>query len=114
MTIEADIIKALVEEIENKTCTHEDTYRGGAIWEICHDCNAKWADDQGGKPPFKWSDAVTSAKAYLSLLTPTIRCKTCNDKGIVGGWVGGVEGGYETEECPDCSALDAQFLENGE
>jgi len=31
-------------------CTHEETYRGGAIWEICSSCGAKWADDEGGKP----------------------------------------------------------------
>ncbi len=36
---------------ERNTCTPEETYRGGAIWEICSSCGAKWADDEGGKPP---------------------------------------------------------------
>ena len=31
-------------------CCHEDTHRGGAIWEICDHCGMKWADDEGGKP----------------------------------------------------------------
>ena len=34
----------------NNTCLHEDTHRGGVIWEICSSCGAKWADDEGGKP----------------------------------------------------------------
>ena len=32
------------------TCRHEETYRGGVIWEICSQCGKKWADDEGGKP----------------------------------------------------------------
>jgi hypothetical protein len=38
------------------TCQHEETHRGGAIWEICDQCDAKWADDRGGKP--KWQEPV--------------------------------------------------------
>jgi hypothetical protein len=30
-------------------CQHDTTYRAGAIWEICHDCGRKWADDEGGR-----------------------------------------------------------------
>ncbi len=32
------------------TCLHEETHRGGVIWEICDTCGMKWADDRGGKP----------------------------------------------------------------
>lgn len=45
---------ALLRRDEQNTCQHQDTHRGGAIWTICDDCGAQWADDQGGKP--KWQD----------------------------------------------------------
>ena len=35
---------------EQQVCLHEETHRGGVIWEICDSCGAKWADDEGGKP----------------------------------------------------------------
>ena len=44
------ILKAVTEYAAENTCLHESTHRGGAIWEICDDCGAKWADDRGGKP----------------------------------------------------------------
>jgi hypothetical protein len=52
-------------DIEN-TCQHEDTYRGGAIWEICCSCNAKWADDEGGKPEWRDPQEWDEARAALS------------------------------------------------
>lgn len=36
--------------IERNHCEHEETHRGGAIWEICDGCGEAWADDKGGKP----------------------------------------------------------------
>lgn len=48
-----DIVKALKDVTEyasRQYCTHEETCRGGAIWEICSMCGATWADDEGGKP----------------------------------------------------------------
>jgi hypothetical protein len=36
--------------VERQQCLHEETHRGGAIWEICSMCGCKWADDEGGKP----------------------------------------------------------------
>jgi hypothetical protein len=36
--------------VERQQCLHEETHRGGAIWEICDMCGSKWADDEGGKP----------------------------------------------------------------
>ena len=56
----------LLREIERQTCTHEETHRGGFLWEICDSCGAKWADDEGGKPEFKWSKAVERAHAMLA------------------------------------------------
>lgn len=64
----AAIVRALVHHIEMETCTHEETHRGGAIWEICNSCGAKWADDNGGKPTFKWPAAVEAAHDYLEAL----------------------------------------------
>jgi len=56
-----EINRELVEALTNmlardkrNTCQHEETHRGGVLWEICDNCKASWADDQGGKPP--WSD----------------------------------------------------------
>lgn len=71
-TIEAEVRKQddalilqLVEYIEQNTCQHEETHRGGAIWEICDGCNAQWADDRGGKPKFAWAPIVLAARARL-------------------------------------------------
>lgn len=50
---------------ESQICMHEETHRGGAIWEICDMCGAKWADDQGGKPSFKWPKQIVSARNLL-------------------------------------------------
>ena len=56
-----DALRNLLRRDEQNTCQHENTYRGGAIWEICDDCGLKWADDEGGKPvwqdPQEWIDA---------------------------------------------------------
>lgn len=46
----ADSLLALLKYAERNTCIHEETHRGGAIWEICDSCGMKWADDRGGKP----------------------------------------------------------------
>ena len=44
------LLQSVLEYAERETCTHEETHRGGAIWEICDSCGKKWADDEGGKP----------------------------------------------------------------
>ncbi|MEG9556446.1 hypothetical protein ACTMQP_12635 [Pseudomonas aeruginosa] len=61
-----DLLRGLVSEVEHKTCCHEETHRGGAIWEICDSCGAKWADDEGGKPEFAWPESVEKARAFLA------------------------------------------------
>ncbi len=61
-----DLLRGLVSEVERKTCEHEETHRGGAIWEICDSCGAKWADDEGGKPEFAWPESVEKARAFLA------------------------------------------------
>ena len=59
------LAKDLLREIERQTCAHEETHRGGFLWEICDACGAKWADDEGGKPEFKWPKVVEKARAML-------------------------------------------------
>jgi hypothetical protein len=50
-------------------CYHDETHRGGAIWEICDQCGQMWADDEGGKPKeFKEPEAIRKANTALSNL----------------------------------------------
>jgi len=49
-----EALKRLLDYSERNTCQHEETHRGGFLWEICDGCGAKWADDMGGKP--EWAD----------------------------------------------------------
>lgn len=58
-------LKALLKRDEINTCQHEETHRGGFLWEICDDCGAKWADDEGGKP--EWKDPPEWVEARLLL-----------------------------------------------
>lgn len=60
-----DALEDVVSEIESNTCPHDNTYRGGAIWEICEDCGGKWADDMGGKPEFAWPESVETARNLI-------------------------------------------------
>ena len=59
-----EVVAGLVYEVERNICPHEETHRGGQ-WEICDMCGAKWADDRGGKPEFKWPEVVEKARAML-------------------------------------------------
>jgi hypothetical protein len=59
-------LRDLTQWAENQICTHESTHRGGAIWEICDQCGAKWADDEGGKPGFKWPAEIEVARVLLA------------------------------------------------
>lgn len=63
--LEAGLL-SLLRHVDNETCTHEDTYRGGLIWTICSACGCKWADDRGGFVPHCDAPAVSSARALLS------------------------------------------------
>lgn len=59
-------LQRLLSWSDRQVCTHEETHRGGAIWEICDMCGAKWADDEGGKPELKWPDEIEGARTALS------------------------------------------------
>lgn len=60
-----EMTKQLISELEKNTCLHEETYRGGVIWEICHSCGSKWADDEGGKPDAVEPRALIEARLLL-------------------------------------------------
>lgn len=50
----SDLVRALRDVTEyaaRNCCLHEETHRGGFLWEICDYCGCKWADDEGGMPP---------------------------------------------------------------
>ena len=64
--VPVELLKSVLREYDQQVCTHEETYRGGAIWEICSICGTKWADDEGGKPEFKWPDAIEQLRALLA------------------------------------------------
>lgn len=103
--VPVELLRALVREIERETCTHEETHRGGTIWEICDLCGARWADDRGGKPEFSWSPAVEQARECLAAapapqpvqgeavgyryrIAPNAECRSrpWNGDGIVAEW----------------------------
>ena len=55
-------VPALISLASRQVCSHDETYRGGTIWEICSMCGAKWADDEGGKPDFVEPAEITAAE----------------------------------------------------
>lgn len=59
------VLSNLIHYVERTECEHEDTYRGGAIWTICRDCERKWADDQGGFQPYQQPKPLSDAYALL-------------------------------------------------
>ena len=61
-----EALERVLRRDENQTCPHDETYRGGNIWEICHSCGAKWADDEGGKPEWHDPQEWDIARALIS------------------------------------------------
>ncbi len=64
----ADALRGLLDRDMRKTCQHDNTHRGGFLWEICDECGAQWADDEGGKQewadPHEWVTARAALAAY--------------------------------------------------
>jgi len=55
----------LLQYVERRECTHEETFRGGTIWTICSGCGAKLADDQGGFKLYVEPAEITAARKVL-------------------------------------------------
>lgn len=70
-----DHLKKVLDYAEKRTCTHEETYRGGSIWEICDSCGMKWADDEGGKPDnaHQFPKVLEDARSFLEKKKPTFQ-----------------------------------------
>jgi hypothetical protein len=54
-----------INRIDAEICTHEETYRGGAIWTICRNCDMKWADDRGGFKPYREPKELSAARSAI-------------------------------------------------
>lgn len=63
-----DSLNQMLCQRENDTCQHEETSRGGTIWEICNQCGCKWADDEGGRPEYKTPKDITQGYETLTKL----------------------------------------------
>lgn len=66
-----------------QTCAHDDTYRGGVLWEICSNCGMKWADDEGGRPedtdPPELVEAAEAIAALEAALASDSRVRITSD-----------------------------------
>ncbi|WP_019025344.1 MULTISPECIES: hypothetical protein [unclassified Thioalkalivibrio] len=76
----AEALKAVLRRDERNTCMHEDTHRGGVLWEICDQCGQKWADDEGGRP--EWEDPKEWGQARAAL-TRHERYQSVNNNPLV-------------------------------
>ncbi len=66
--VRAGLVEALQDLLayaESQICSHEETHRGGAIWEICDICGDCWADDDGGKPPRQDPEEIVATRSAL-------------------------------------------------
>jgi hypothetical protein len=68
----ATALAGVIAESQRNVCPHEETYRGGVLWEICSACGTKWADDEGGRPEYKEPAAITRAEAVLASLRAAV------------------------------------------
>jgi hypothetical protein len=59
-------LRDLLDHVDQNTCTHDTTHRGGSIWTICDECEQSWADDKGGFKPYVDPEPVAKARAVLS------------------------------------------------
>lgn len=61
-----EALTVLLRRDEINTCQHEETYRGGFLWEICLSCGANWTDDEGGRPEWREPPEWILARAALN------------------------------------------------
>jgi len=66
--------------------------------ETCAHCQAHGCIPVSGDAPVRAAHRVVCDGA-----PKPPKCLTCNDHGLIGGWSGGVDGGYDSQDCPDCT-----------
>ncbi|MBB1606495.1 MULTISPECIES: hypothetical protein [unclassified Pseudomonas] len=59
-----------------------------------------WLDRE--KPAGCVGDMERGWMARAALAQPSPKCATCNDNGVIGGFVG-ADSGYQDDPCPDCA-----------
>jgi len=94
------VMRDLLYWAENTRCPHEETHRGGAIWEICDACGEKWADDEGGKPPSITPAPLQAAHDWLAERA-TAGNAAPTECGYCEGGKGAHDDGYWVK-CPLC------------
>ena len=66
----------------------------------------KFIEEFDAKRPDRILQTLSTPEGVESVETvpPKVKCKTCDDRGYIGGWCGPMngDGGYEDEDCPDC------------
>lgn len=60
-----DALRSVLAHYDQNTCLHETTHRGGVIWTMCDDCEARWADDRGGFKPYVDPPEIANARKIL-------------------------------------------------
>jgi hypothetical protein len=61
-------LKSIYSLATRNICSHDETHRGGAIWEICDHCEMQWADDEGGKPKFNWPKEIPECEKAIATI----------------------------------------------
>lgn len=64
-----EALEALLARDERNTCQHDETHRGGAIWEICNSCGMQWSDERDPKPEWKDPKEWIEARAAIAAAT---------------------------------------------
>lgn len=63
------LLRDAADRIDSNRCAHEETERGGTNWTICSACRARWADDEGGMPPYVPHPLIAECEAMANYLS---------------------------------------------
>lgn len=66
-----EALNTALDHYERGICHHDETSRGGVGWTICDQCDAKWADSEGGFVPFAYPPEIERAFSVLAALSST-------------------------------------------
>lgn len=74
--------------------------------EVAQDGRCEYTEFEGWlereKPAGCIGDMERGWMARAALAQPSQKCATCNDSGVIGGFVG-ADSGYQDDPCPDCA-----------